>query len=158
MEEKNRKEKSNESSLMHDINTKSRSPFLSMKLVVFLLIFAFLGLGTGYFLSGANSSSSNIAKKVGSLGGGGIEKGEKYGDGDPKVFKDTAEGVVREGGIEGEGQYHLERPGGESQNVYMTSSVVDLSQFEGKKVKVWGKTFDAQKAGWLMDVGIVEVL
>jgi hypothetical protein len=65
--------------------------------------------------------------------------------------------VVKEGGIEDEGQYHLVRPGGDSQNVYMTSSSVDLAQFIGKKVKVWGQTQAAKKAGWLMDVGRVQV-
>ena len=77
---------------------------------------------------------------------------------DKKTFKDNAEGILRDGGIEGEGQFHLERPGGISQNVYLTSTTVDLSQLIGKKVRVWGETFSAQKAGWLMDVGLVEVL
>lgn len=77
---------------------------------------------------------------------------------DKKTFKDKAEGTLREGGIDGEGQFHLERPGGESQNVYLTSTTVDLSQYLGKKVRVWGETFKAEKAGWLMDVGLVEVL
>lgn len=77
---------------------------------------------------------------------------------DKKTFKDKAEGVLKEGGIDGEGSFHLERPGGESQNVYLTSSTVDLSAYIGKKVRVWGETFQAQKAGWLMDVGLVESL
>jgi hypothetical protein len=64
---------------------------------------------------------------------------------------------LQEGGIDGEGQYHLVRPGGDSQNVYLTSSVVDLSLFVNKKVKVWGQTQTAQKAGWLMEVGRVQV-
>lgn len=86
-----------------------------------------------------------------------IKKGTIFGSNDTKTFKDIAEGTVKKGGIDGEGQYHLVRPGGESQNVYMTSSVVDLSILAGKKVKVWGQTMAAQKAGWLMDVGRVEV-
>lgn len=77
---------------------------------------------------------------------------------DKKTFKDKATGVLQEGGIDGEGSFHLERPGGESQNVYLTSSTVDLSAYIGKKVRVWGETFQAQKAGWLMDVGLVESL
>jgi len=52
----------------------------------------------------------------------------------------------------------LQRTGGESQNVYLTSTAVDLSKFLGKKVRVWGETFQGEKAGWLMDVGLVEVL
>ncbi len=77
---------------------------------------------------------------------------------DKKTFKDSAEGVLREGGIDGEGNFHLERPGGISQNAYITSSTVDLSGYIGKKVKVWGQTFSGQKAGWLMDVGSVEII
>ena len=65
---------------------------------------------------------------------------------------------MKEGGIDGEGQYHLVRPGGDSQNVYLTSSLVDMSKFLNQKIKVWGETQKAEKAGWLMDVGRVEVL
>ena len=75
-----------------------------------------------------------------------------------KTFKDIAEGILKGGGINGEGQFHLVRPGGESQNVYLTSSAVDLSKFIARKIKVWGETQTAQHAGWLMDVGRVEVL
>lgn len=77
---------------------------------------------------------------------------------DKKTFRDKAEGILKEGGIDGEGNFHLQRPGGESQNVYLTSTTVDLSQYVGKKVRVWGETFTAEKAGWLMDVGLVELL
>lgn len=150
MEEKNKSE--NDASLMHDVK---RNSFFSMKLVVFLLVFAVLGVGTGYVLSSVLPGSPGTGSEGKIVGG--ISKGETYGDGDPEIFTDEAEGVLKEGGIDGEGQYHLVRPGGDSQNVYLTSSVVDLSQFEGKKVKVWGSTFEGEKAGWLMDVGIVEV-
>jgi len=33
----------------------------------------------------------------------------------------------------------LERPGGDSQNVYLTSSIVDLSKFVNSKVKIWDR-------------------
>lgn len=82
---------------------------------------------------------------------------EQVGIKDKKTFKDQAEGILKEGGIDGEGNFHLERPGGVSQNVYLTSSTVDLSKYIGKKVAVWGETFSSQKAGWLMDVGLVEI-
>jgi hypothetical protein len=77
---------------------------------------------------------------------------------DTETFKDTAEGKLEKGGLNGEGSHHLVRPGGESQTVYLTSSIVDLDKFVGSKVKIWGETFAAQKAGWLMDVGRLEVL
>ena len=66
--------------------------------------------------------------------------------------------MLKKGGIEGEGAYHLERSGGPSQNVYLTSSVLDLSQLVGRKIKVWGETNSAQKAGWLMDVGRAQII
>ena len=75
-----------------------------------------------------------------------------------KNFKDKVEGSLREGGIDGEGNFYIERPGGVSQNAYVTSSTVDLSEFVGKKVRVWGETYQGEKVGWLMDVGLVEVL
>ncbi|PJB88550.1 hypothetical protein CO083_02310, partial [Candidatus Roizmanbacteria bacterium CG_4_9_14_0_8_um_filter_34_12] len=75
-----------------------------------------------------------------------------------EIFKDKTEGLLKEGGIDGEGNFHLERPGGLSQNVYLTSSTIDLSGYIGKKVRVWGATFKGQQAGWLMDVGYIETL
>jgi hypothetical protein len=76
---------------------------------------------------------------------------------DEELFPDEAEGTMTAGGIEGEGTHHLQRKGGESQNVYLTSSAVDLSAFEGKEVRVMGKTHDTEKAGWFMDVGYIEL-
>jgi hypothetical protein len=122
------------------------------KKTFFTLLLGVLGAGiiVGYLLSMATggtggSTAKGTAKKV-----AGIE--------DKKTFKDKAEGTLREGGIDGEGNFHLERPGGESQNVYLTSTTVDLSPYIGKKVRVWGETFTGEKAGWLMDVGSVELL
>lgn len=125
--------------------------------IIFLFVFVvILGILSGYFLSktkplvpsGQTTTTANSS----------VAKGAVFGSNDTSTFKDTATGVVQAGGIDGEGQYHLVRPGGDSQNVYMTSSTVDLSQFVGKKVKVNGQTQSAQKAGWLMDVGRVEVV
>lgn len=78
---------------------------------------------------------------------------------DASTFKDTATGkiIANDGKITTEGTYILTR-GDVSQNVYLTSSVVDLSKYEGKRVQVWGETFAGQKAGWLMDVGRIKVV
>ena len=128
-------------------------------LIFVVIITLILGLGTGFI---AAQTSGSITRGPISLGDPSdtaeIKKGKTFGVSDTKTFPDTVGGIVREGGIDGEGAFHLERPGGESQNVYMTSSAVDLSLFIGKKVKVWGQTQTAQTAGWLMDVGKVEVL
>lgn len=143
--------------IMHSMKASvGKKPF-TMKFLILLIFVALLGIGTGYMLSGGRNSSG-VVGKLGKIASSNIEKGKTYGDGDASIFKDTAEGQVKEGGIEGEGQFHLVRVGGDSQNVYMTSSTVDLSEFIDRKVKVWGQTQKAQKAGWLMDVGKVQVL
>lgn len=128
---------------------------INPKTLMILAVVILLGVGTGYFLSKSNVGSVSVGKNG---NGSALGKGTVIGSNDLKTFKDSTEGLLKEGGIDGEGQFHLERPGGESQNVYLTSSSVDLSQFLGKKIKVWGQTQKAQKAGWLMDVGRVEVL
>lgn len=127
--------------------------------IVLFIILAFLGIGTGFLVSKAvGSSSITMIGSNGKVTTTSATKGQIYGSQDEKTFKDSAEGTLKAGGIDGEGAYHLERPGGDSQTVYLTSSIIDLSQFIGKKVKVWGETNSAQKAGWLMDVGRLQLL
>lgn len=76
---------------------------------------------------------------------------------DPKIKYDNATGTLVAGGIENEGTHHLEREGGPSKSVYLTSSVIDLQNFVGKKVEIWGETIASKKAGWLMDVAKIQV-
>jgi len=140
--------------VMHNFNENTSSINPKKALLIFVVLFL-LGAGTGY---GLNKFSNQTGTDIPILSkNDGVSSGKTFGSDDTKTFKDTAEGKLEKGGIEGEGQYHLVRPGGDSQNVYMTSSIVDLSKFIGKKIKVWGETQAAQKAGWLMDVGRVEV-
>lgn len=142
-------------------SSKFSSDSSSNKMSVLVVVgFLLLGIGTGFVVSKvAGKPASSVASKevVGEDGKVSLQKGQIFGA-DEKAFKDQAEGELLEGGIEGEGEYHLKRPGGESQNVYLTSSVIDLSQFVGKKIRVWGQTYEAEKAGWLMDVGRVQIL
>lgn len=126
-------------------------------LVILLVILT--GVGTGWFLSGGQVGPGGVSGKIAVAPGAKVEEGGKtLGLEDTATFRDRAEGRLEEGGIDGEGTHHLVREGGESQNVYLTSSVIDLSQFVGKKVEVWGETNKAQKAGWLMDVGRIKIL
>lgn len=150
-------EEENNIPVVHDFDQSSNSPFFSLKLIIILIIVGILGVGSGYLLvnKGANLNPSGTGQKG---AGSSVSKGTVIGSDDLKTFKDQVEGVLQNGGIDGEGQYHLVRPGGDSQNVYLTSSVVDLSKFTKRKIKVWGETQKAKKAGWLMDVGRVEVL
>lgn len=143
-----------QSSLMNDFKEEvTKSQTNPMKYIGLVLLIILFGVGSGYLF--ANKSG---AKNDGASPDYAVSKGKSFGVTDTKDFPDSATGKVQVGGIEGEGAYHLERTGGESQNVYMTSSALDLSQFVNKKVKVWGTTQTAQHAGWLMDVGKLEVL
>lgn len=130
----------------------------TVAVLVVMLAMAALGIGTGYGIASFSAQPGQKSVVPNAINPNAPQKGQTFGAEDTSSYKDTAEGVLKEGGIEGEGQYHLERPGGESQHVYMTSSTVDLSKFVDKKIKVWGATQTAQHAGWLMDVGKVEVL
>lgn len=141
-------------SVMHPVTTKHGVSGVKVFLVLVLMIL--LGFGTGYGASFV-SAKTGTSLVPAALNPNAPVKGKMYGNGDPSVFKDTAEGVLQNGGIDGDGEYHLVRTGGPSQYVYLTSSSLDLSQFVGLKIKVWGQTQSAQHAGWLMDVGRVEV-
>lgn len=144
-----------EKKVVHNFNS-SQSLF-SRGAVIFYIVLVLLGIGTGYVVASKHPEITSSSTTSSSSGASSSPKsGQTYGSTDSS-FKDTAEGVLQAGGIDGEGAYHLVRPGGDSQNVYMTSSTVDLSKFVGKKIKVWGQTQASQKAGWLMDVGRVEV-
>lgn len=144
--------------MVHSFDGKAASrgkKGMGMKAIFIFVGVILLGVVTGLAISivakpkpVAVTTATNVAT---------LPKGTVFGS-DASAFKDTAEGTLRAGGIDGEGAYHLERPGGDSQNVYLTSSVLDLSQLVGCKIKVWGQTNAAQKAGWLMDVGRAQIV
>lgn len=140
------------------INTPSVQPASMPKknIIIIATFIILLGFATGFGLAqvkgkgqasttttAVNTTSDSAPKSVGVK--------------DKSVFTDKTEGMLKKGGIEGESAYHLERPGGVSQNVYLTSTTVDLSLFQNKKVKVFGQTINSDKAGWFMDVGAIEV-
>ncbi len=138
----------------HKVN-KSKLPTLLVGSLVVLL-----GIGTGWLLAGnkpgtAKSQNNTVTTK------NTVSDEDEAGVSDVSAFKNSESpiGILQDGGTEnGEGNYHLERPGGKSQTVYLTSTVINLSRFVGKKVQVWGETLSAQKAGWLMDVGKIKVV
>lgn len=146
--------------LVHSITGSPMSTTMTTKTaILFFLGSIILGIIVGFGVTSFKKPSTDTAATAqDASSAGNTEVKKTVGVADKKAFPDKAEGVLREGGIEGEGTYHLERPGGESQNVYLTSSTVDMAPYVGKKVRVWGQTFSGQKAGWLMDVGLVEVL
>jgi len=126
-------------------------------LVIIVIILA--GVVSGYFLANRGVTTSEEVTEL--LGGAQMVQGPKeVGIKDETLFPDSAQGRIEINDSEEvtEGSHKLIRPGGESQTAYLTSSVLDLNQFRGKCVQVWGETFAGQQAGWLMDIGRVKVL
>lgn len=110
-----------------------------------------LGGGTGYLLANSKGTTNTALP---------INKNPKTAEEDNRTFRDFAEGTIQKRSESKnpseytEGTHVLEREG--AVPVALTSSVIDLSEYEGKKVKVLGETQKAIKEGWLMDVGKVE--
>lgn len=113
-----------------------------------------LGALAGYLFAGSNKT---VSKEIATA----TSQTPKVASQDTSTFRDFAEGTIqvkpapKNGGDYSEGTHMLIRDN--AVPVALTSSVVDLSQYEGKKVKVYGETQKAVKEGWLMDVGKVEL-
>jgi hypothetical protein len=118
---------------------------------VFILMIVLGGM-TGYLISGKKPSVST------GPAGPTVSGKNVFGSADTKTFTDSATGVIEKDGINGEGTHKLIREGGASQTACLVSSVLDLNEFVGKKVKVTSKTMDAKKCPWFMDVGRIELV
>ena len=123
---------------------------------LFILIIVAAGVITGNFLA------------KGRVIGTGGEEELKVEPGKPPppqldtaTFRDKSTGVIQKNDASdqyAQGTHKLIREGGPSQTAYLVSSVVDLNLYVGKKVEVWGETFQSSQVGWLMDVGKVNEL
>ena len=121
--------------------------------VLIVLVLVGAGIFTGLVISSRNKSAATAAVKEEELA---PEAKQAFA----QTFRDEAEGTVEKNAefdTYAQGTHKLIRPGGEDQTAYLTSSVLDLDEFVGKKVKVFGETFGSSQVGWLMDVGKVEV-
>ena len=124
-----------------------------LKVLIFVLGISLLGgVGTGYVLASTGDKGGVATTVVG------VVDKPKSAQQDNRTFRDFAEGTVQKKKLAAddysEGTHELIRQN--AVPVALTSSVVDLSIYEGKKVKVYGETQKAIKEGWLMDVGRVE--
>lgn len=131
---------------------------LLKKIIPILLIVVIVGAGvySGLILHSLNKSKN--AKAAGTTGSQ-EDVPKAVQESQAKTFKDQAEGVIEKNDKMdkyAQGTHKLIRPGGDSQTAFLTSSVLDLDSFVGKKVKVYGETFGSSQVGWLMDVGKVE--
>ena len=134
-----------------------------------LLIIVAFGLAIGFWLSRFSPPGSSKLSTSLSNGNGQIipaeslkskedlKAGKLYGD-LSKNFSDKASGVIEKGSINGEGTHILNREGGVTQRASLTSSVIDLDLFVGRKVEVQGETNTSNKTAWLMDVGTIKIL
>lgn len=123
---------------------------------VISVVVVLAGIGTGYLFSGVGKSAGS---STGNASGKSVVASDKEaGAKDESKFSTTTDGELAEGGIGGEGNFHLIRGSGPSQYAYLTSSSVDLAPFVGKKVQIWGETMSGKKAGWLIDVGKIKVV
>src|SRR5258706_2295006 len=141
--------------LMRKMNKKSSMPIV----IVASILVVLGGVATGWFLSGGIGATTS-APDVSTQQQNEVKQSDtEAGMQDTSSFeKEAPIGKLVKGGIDGEGTYHLERDGGPTQNVYLSSTVIDLASFDGKKVQVWGETLSGKKAGWLMDVGKIKVV
>lgn len=121
-------------------------------IIIVYVVLILLGVGTGYLLATQNGSAIRLSSP------GTIKTDTVVGSTDTTTFKDSAEGVIEAGGLGDEGSHKLIREGGPSQTAYLVSSVIDMDEYVGKKVRVWGQTMAAKKVSWLMDVGKIEFL
>lgn len=137
----------------NEITMKNAFTIFAIVIVVGILS----GYGFGYINSAKSTATTNSsgAKTL----SGNDDVVSSAGIADKKTFPDKAEGKLMDKTDKDpdEGSFKLIRPGGDSQTVYLTSSTVDLSEFTGKTVRVYGETFASDKVGWLMDVGFIEV-
>lgn len=134
--------------LTKNLSLPSKYPQLLLLVVAAALV---LGSITGYTLA---AKKPNSGGSVSSLV---ANQQPKTAQQDNQTFRDFAEGTIQpkqNSDSYSEGTHVLIRDG--AAPVALTSSVVDLSKYEGKKVKVYGETQKALKEGWLMDVGKVE--
>jgi|SRR3989338_8750089 len=124
--------------------------------IIIVVVVVAAGIFSGLVFSSRNKNAKSQAKAA-------IDEEQLTGEQKQsfaQTFRDEAEGTVEKNDFKeyAQGTHKLIRPGGESQTAYLTSSVLDLDQYVGKKVKVYGETFGSSQVGWFMDVGKVEVV
>lgn len=148
---------SDNNQILSEIPTPQPKNWRMIITVILLVVVAISsGAGSAYLFWDKQYASGNV--KSASFGTGEESKPPEPQK-DEKTFRDKAEGTMERNDTSGQysqGTHKLIRSGGPSQTVYLVSSVVDLDQFVGKKVVVWGETNHSTQVGWLMDVGKVE--
>ncbi|GEM_PF-1506810 len=128
----------------------SRSSRFKPSLIILALILVGVaaGFGVSYIARGKTLGlSSNPTKKV--------------AEAEADVFRDEATGTIAKKTAKdpnkfATGTHKLVRDGGVNQTVYLISSIYNLDDYDGKKVKVFGETLSSENVGWLLNVGKIE--
>lgn len=156
-EDQNQLPKSKLTSLLRKVPQRANLPTKFLPLFIIFVVVA-AGIFSGLVLSSrSKSTKENLQKAALSEENLTGEQKQSFN----QTFRDQAEGVIEKNDdfdTYAQGPWKLIRPGGESQTAYLTSSVMDLDEYIGKKVKVYGETFGSGQVAWLMDVGKVEVV
>ena len=123
-------------------------------LLTIVIVSVVLGLLTGYIISNKGRGGGLTSAGLGA-------PTAKNAQSDTHTFKDFAEGIIKAKPQSNQqddtsGGTHLLIRQDNAVPVTLTSSVVDLSKYEGKKVKVFGETQAVPNVEWFMDVGKVE--
>lgn len=142
---------------LRSVPRKASLPKLSTIIPIALIVVVVAaGVFTGVVLSSRSKNAAKAASKA-SITEDTLNPEQKQSFN--QTFRDSAEGVIQKNDAMdkyAQGTHRLIRPGGADQTAYLVSSVLDLDQYIGKKVKVFGETFGSSQVGWLMDVGKVE--
>lgn len=158
MENLGQVEQSPNSDLRSVPNKKMSGPIVKVIQLLLIIIILAIGIGTGLVLS-SRAKSQEISKKTLPDEQQNLTPAQKQNL--QTVTRDSAEGVIQKNeNFEqtAQGQWKLIRPGGDSQTAYLTSSYLNLDQYVGKKVKVYGETLGSDKVGWLIDVAKVDTV
>lgn len=100
-----------------------------------------LGVLSGFSISNlVVTSSTSVAQ----------EEIMSAGTNDESLLTDSTEGVLKEGGINDEGTHRIN-------DVTLISTVLDLDNFVGKKVTIWGLAIGSPNVDWLIDVAKIKV-
>lgn len=86
-----------------------------------------------------------------------VAVGQEYGVSDQKSIRDSAIGLLVDSDNKTKGTHRLVR-GADALTVYLTSSTIDLNQFLGRGMQIWGETFQRENVGWFMDVTKLKVI
>ncbi|HWA52081.1 MAG TPA: hypothetical protein VG895_03445 [Patescibacteria group bacterium] len=145
-------ENNSSSNIVKPVKSSNIMPMMIGGAIIIIIV----GLAVGFLVSKKNAKTPNPNTKNSSVTVSPTEAGitdvSKYDS------NKMPTGILMTGGIKGEGTYHLDSGNGPQHMVYLNSITVDMSQFVGKKVKVWGDTLSAHYAPWLMDVVRIQVV